>query len=121
MERFKYHTEKERWVDTEHNVVMDSEYDCGQAGPTGWTMKVGNTADFLIQLCPWYMKQFEDKEFAYITRNALNAAKALSTNPPSTLLDTPGRKLTILSFLIPSYSMRFVLRLSPAPTKADHA
>jgi hypothetical protein len=81
MERFKDHSTEGEWIDTEHNVVMDSEYDCGQAGPTAWTMKVGNTADFLIQLCPWYMKQFEDKEFAYITRNALNAAKAFVYQP----------------------------------------
>ena len=85
---------------------------------SAWTQILGDTAA-LIQLCPWYLKQLEDKEFGYITSDALNAAKALSTNPPPSTLST-GRKLNILAFLISPYSMRFVLRLSPAPTKADH-
>ena len=91
MERFEHHTEEELWIDTEHSVAIKSKYDCEQAGLyRAWAMEVGNAADFLIQLCPWYMEyiKLEEQNLAYITPDALNDAKAWYTNPPPWTLDT---------------------------------
>jgi hypothetical protein len=47
----------------------------------------------MIQLCPWYMKyclkQFENKGFVYLTRDALDEAWVLSVRPPPSILDRP--------------------------------
>jgi hypothetical protein len=78
-------------------------------------VKLGNAAA-LIQLCPWYMKQFEGKEFVYITRNALlNAAKAL----PPPLSDRPQIEyFALLNHPIVLHEV--CITASPALTKADH-
>jgi hypothetical protein len=96
MERFKDHSTEGEWIDTEHNVVTYGDFRCQHEGTdpvSAWTQMLGDTAA-LMQLCPWYLKQLEDEKLGYINSDALNVAKALSTNlPPSTLIRplTDGR------------------------------
>jgi hypothetical protein len=78
------------WVD-KINKRTFSEEDadtierCEQEGKTAaWTVRTRDST-LVIQLCPWYMKQFEGKDLVFITPEALNRIRDPST-PPSTLL-----------------------------------
>ena len=124
---------KRQWVDTEHDVTIDINSNklvsaCeagGSAETAAWTMVSGD-GTAIIQLCPWYMKyclkQFEDKNFVYVTPNALllNKVRDLSTRPPPSTLDRPQiEDFRLLDFAI-LHEVCITLRLSPTLTKADH-
>ncbi|OXV06457.1 hypothetical protein Egran_05774 [Elaphomyces granulatus] len=97
--RLQQNTEGQ-WIDMEHRHALDINHSkemvpsCeGSTDIEAWTAVYDDGAA-IIQLCPWFMqhllKQFQNNgEYIYITPDALNTIRDLSTRPPPSTLDKP--------------------------------